>query len=185
MGEYDFRDNLVTLSRFPTPTEAELARLRLADEGIKSTVAESATATTLSYLGFGMVGAKLTVRQGDLHRARDILADVFDQDGDDEDEEDVADYDADDWSGEDWADDDDDEYNEAPAFTPPLNRAFRASIFGLFLVIPFSFYALWILLRHRTWEPAEGHDRVNWRFYATLVLIGLGTMIHFLLWRTG
>lgn len=184
MAEYDFRDNLITLSRFTTPTEAELAQCRLAEEGIESILGESATATWLNHVGPSLVGATLSVRQGDLRRARDVLADVLDSGADEADDEELSDYDADDWSGEDWSDEEDEqEYYEAPALTPPLSRAFRASIIGLLLFPPLlSAYALWIIINNRAWEPVKADDAVNWRLYPTLFLICMGTLIGWALW---
>ena len=75
-----------------------------------------------------LVGASLLVRQGDLRRAREVLADLLEREAsphEDEDDSETDDYDAGDWSGEDWADEEDDDYepySEEPAETPPLTR---------------------------------------------------------------
>jgi len=174
MTEYDFRDNLVTLARFNSPTEAELARVRLANEGIESSVDGGATGTWLNHMGADLIGATLSVRQGDLREAREVLSDVLNASDDSStnaEMEDEDDYDAD-WSGEDWADDDDDdeeEYSEEPAGTPPLSRAFRAAIIGMALFPPLlNIYSMKVIFDHRLWEPRPREQSANWRFYVAL-----------------
>jgi hypothetical protein len=194
MGDYDFTDNLVTLTRFRTPTEAALALARLEVEGIEASLDGDAAATSLGgIVGTDLVGSSLLVRQGDLRRARDLLADVlYEEDQQDE----AADgyvpdnYDADDWSGEDWSDDEDDpyeEYSEEPAETPPLTRAWRAAVIGgvLLPILALNVYSLWLIYRHRLWEPRPGEKSVNWRYYAALFFNLFGVLFFWAIvrWR--
>ena len=76
MGDYDFRDNLVTLAKFASPTEASLAHSRLEREGIDTVLDREASSTMLSHIGADLVGSQLLVRQADLTRARDILESI-------------------------------------------------------------------------------------------------------------
>jgi hypothetical protein len=66
-------DQHVTVARFPNPTEAELAKTRLEEEGIPVLLLGELTAT--AYAGFGeMVGGiQLQVPQIDAERARRFL----------------------------------------------------------------------------------------------------------------
>lgn len=182
MGEYDFRDNLVSLAVFGSSTEAALAQSRLANEGIEATIDGTETATMLNHLGADLVGARVSVRQADLHRAREVLANLRDhgrQDSHDSDlddyDADPDDYDADDWSGEDWSDDDDELYSEEPAATPPMKRAFRAAVIGAFLFPPLlTIYSIAIIIQHRLWEPQPGQTSVDWRFFASILFHLIG-----------
>ncbi len=175
MGGYDFTDNLVTLTRFRSSTEATLALARLEAEGIDASLDGEAPAAPLGHLGADLVGASLIVRQGDYRRAKEILADLEeDEDGKNEP---LDDYDADDWLGEDWADDDEDlyeEYSEEPTFTPPLMRAWRAAVIGI-IFLPMNLYSWWLILKYELWLPEPDTAKSRWRFYATIAfnLIGL------------
>ncbi|NOY43407.1 MAG: DUF2007 domain-containing protein [Planctomycetes bacterium] len=181
MGGYDFTDNLVTLTRFRSPTEATLALARLEDKGIDASLDGDAAATSLGHLGADLVGASLLVRQGDYRRAKEILADL-EEDEDDTDEPD--DYDADDWSGEDWADDDDpyEEYSEEPALTPPLVRAWRAAVIGI-IFLPMNLYSWWLILKYELWLPESGSANSRWRFYATVAFNLIGILFFWSLLR--
>jgi len=182
MGEYDFTNNLTTLSRFRTPTEAALAKNQLEVEGIEAHLEGTHTATSLGHLGPDLVGASLLVRQGDLRRAREILAHLLPTEG----EEDTDDED---WSGEDWADDDyydedDDDYepySEEPVETPPLTRAWRASVIGTFF-LPTTIYSIWLIVQHQLWRPQPGETSVNWRFPAAMLLNLVGVVFFCFLW---
>jgi hypothetical protein len=67
---------LVTLTSFPSPIEAALARSILADAGIAAEVAEESSATLWS----GMLGgAKLLVDEADVERADQILDEALNQ----------------------------------------------------------------------------------------------------------
>ncbi|MCH2113928.1 MAG: DUF2007 domain-containing protein [Pirellulales bacterium] len=136
MGEYDFRDNLVPLLRFGTPSEATIAQQYLNAQGIETFLDETNTATTLSHIGASLRGPRLSVRQGDLRRAREVLDKVLRNYAPDAEtgakmgeatygetpatyedaEDDANDYYASDWSGETWDtgydDLEDDEYDE-------------------------------------------------------------------------
>jgi hypothetical protein len=187
MPEYDFRDNLITLARFSTPAEGAIARAQLQAEGIEAELSDAA-ATWLNHIGPDLIGTELLVRQGDVRRAREVLADVLGhhrapsssdaQDDEDEDDED--------WSGEDWADDDEDydepwsEEAESPV-TPPVSRAFRAAVIGAFLVLilppVLNIYSCYLIVRYRLWETTAG-----WRYYAALGFNLVGFMAGWWLW---
>lgn len=177
MSEYDFRDNLISLGRFNTPTEGSIARARLEEEGIPAQLGSDATATWLNYVGPDLIGAELFVRQGDLRRAREILAEVLEHPDSETEEEDE------DWSGEAWSDDDDDDEwsaadEAAVVVTPPIVRAFRASIIGCLLLPPLvNCYSCWLIVRHRLWESSD-----NGRYYGTLAFNALGFFVGWWLW---
>jgi hypothetical protein len=61
--------SLVELKRFYSPVEVELARLRLASEGIESVVFDGAVAT---YVG-GATGIRLMVHEDDKVEAERVL----------------------------------------------------------------------------------------------------------------
>lgn len=63
--------SLVELKRFYSPVEVELARLRLANEGIDSVVFDAEVA---SYVG-GATGIRLMVHEDDKAEAERLLAD--------------------------------------------------------------------------------------------------------------
>ena len=176
--EYDFRDNLVTLARFASPTEASLAHSRLELEGIETFLDREASSTALSHIGADLVGSQLLVRQADLTRARDVLDHLRGNVEEDSDADDPDDYDADDWSGEDWGDDEDDyeePYTEEPEPTPPMTRAFRAAVIGTFLFPPLlSIYSIAIIVRPRLWEAPPGETSADWRFFASILFHFIG-----------
>lgn len=198
MGEYEFRDNLVTLAVFHSATEASMLQARLEAEGITALVDGDVTTTMLSHIGAGLINTRVVVRQGDITQARAVLESVRLQEEDEEpldnDEQyhlEEEDYDGDDWSGEDWADadggyadgeyddwaDDDEPYSEAPPITPPVKRAFRAAVIGAFLLPPLlTLYSLAIIIQHRLWEPAEGEEEVDWRVYVSFVFHAIGLL---------
>ncbi len=176
MGEYNFTDNLTTLSRYRTPTEAALAKSWLEAEGIEAHLDGSYSATALGHLGPDLVGARLLVRQGDLRQARSVLAKLSQQD-DEGGEDEFDDDDDEDWSGEDWTDEDDDEpYREEPTETPPLVRAWRASVIGTFF-LPLTLYSVWLITQHQLWRPQPGETSVNWRFPVAVLLNLLGILV--------
>lgn len=65
--------NWLTLTDYPSPELAHLAKAALADAGIESEVAGEHTARNLSYIG-GLVSVRLLVQEEDLAAARDALA---------------------------------------------------------------------------------------------------------------
>jgi len=98
---------------------------------------------------------------------------------------DDTDYDVDDWTGEDWADEDDDEYeeySEEPIETPPLVRAWRASVIGT-IFLPTSIYSWWLIFQHQLWRPQHGETSVNWRFPAAVLLNLIGIVFFWALFR--
>ena len=186
MGDYEFRDNLVTLARFGTPAEAVIAQARLQEEGIDTSLVESHAATVFNHAGADLVGPKLLVRQGDLQKARDVLDDVLEHDND---EEELDDYDATDWTGEDWVDDDEDEdeeYSEEAPETPPLTRAFRSAVIGAIALplLVLNLHSMVLIFRHRLWEPQSGKSNANWRFYLALVFNAIGVLIFWVIFRS-
>ena len=175
MGEYDFRDNLVSLAVFGSSTEAALAQSRLANEGIQATIDGTEAATMLNHLGPDLVGARVSVRQADLRRAREVLEGLQDRSQQHAHDADSDDYGADDWTGEDWSGDDDEPYSEEPATTPPMKRAFRAAVIGSFLFPPLlTIYSIAIIIQHRLWEPQPGQTSVDWRFFASILFHMIG-----------
>jgi len=183
MGDYEFRDNLVTLARFGTPAEAVIAQARLQEEGIDTSLVESHAATVFNHAGADLVGPKLLVRQGDLQKARDVLDDVLEHDND---EEELDDYDATDWTGEDWVDDEDEEYSEEALETPPLTRAFRSAVIGAIALplLVLNLHSMVLIFRHRLWEPQPGESNANWRFYLALVFNAIGVFIFWVIFRS-
>jgi len=65
--------NWVTLTDYPSPELAHLAKTALADAGIASEVAGEHTARNLSYIG-GLVSVRLLVQEEDIAAAREALA---------------------------------------------------------------------------------------------------------------
>jgi len=186
MTEYDFRDNLVTLARFHSPSEATIAQARLENAGIDVHIEGEPGGGWLSHLGPSLDSASISVRQADLRRAREVLADVLEQDHGEPDE-DIDDYDVDDWAGEDWADEEEDydEYEEEPPTISPLSRAFRAAVIGALVLPPLiSFYSVALIMKHRLWEPEPGERSPNWRFYSALVFNVLAIASYYLFYST-
>ncbi len=182
MPEYDFRDNLISLGRFRTPTEGSIAAACLEAAGIEAQLGSESTATWLNYMGADLIGAELFVRQGDLRRAREVLAEALREHGGDVTADDREDGDEDeDWSGEDWADNEDDEWSEedeAPRTVSPLSRAFRAAVIGCIILPPLlNFYSFWLIFKHRLWETHDG-----WRYYASIVFNMLGFLMGWWFW---
>ena len=148
---------LVELTRFPSASEAALARGRLDAEGIRSELSGEAAANALSHLGSTLVGVRLLVSQQDAERAIAILGE----------EPSSADL-----QGVDFGDDSDDEPpdSEQAELCEDLLRAWRASLIGLVLCPPLlNLYSMWLLMRH--WFFA-GRCR-NWRVPATCAVNAL------------
>ena len=193
MGEYEFRDNLVTLANFSSATEAALAQSRLEQHGISALVDGDVASTMLNHVGPGLVSARVVVRQGDLSQAREILQSMLPEQehpGSAADEPWDDAWDEDDLLDEDWADDpyeddpyDEEPYSEEPATTPPVTRAFRAAVLGAILFPPLlTVYSLSIIVRHRLWEPQPGEHRTDYRVYLSLLFNGLGFYFAWLLY---
>lgn len=154
MAENDSGDDLVTLAEFRSSLEASLAQNWLANEGIEASLDGASTANWLNYVGAELIGARLSVKQCDLVRAREALdRNRAEQDETEEPNE------------------------EEPAPTPPLIRAFRAAVLGsVFLPPLLSIYSLAIVVKHRLWEPQPGETSVDWRLYVTFCFQILGLL---------
>jgi hypothetical protein len=67
-------DDLVTVATFGNTAEAELARERLANEGVEAFVLEGVTGGVMPFLAANMGGVHLQVRDRDHTKAREILS---------------------------------------------------------------------------------------------------------------
>jgi len=183
-------DNLITLAKFHSLAEAAIARGRLEEEGIETRLGEEAVNSWFGHLGGTIAGVKLIVHEYDAPLARHllgILPEHLDRSADDSSEEDDEDED---WVGEDWADTDEDydepysEEDDDP-FSPKqlLTRAWRVSVIGLLLFpMLLACYSLWLLFRHKLWEPLANQPGPNWRFYGSLALNLLALLMAGVLW---
>jgi hypothetical protein len=68
-------DDLVTVASFPDVAEAELAKERLALEGIRAFVIGAQTAGVMPYLASTTGGVRVQVEPKDVERAREMLRD--------------------------------------------------------------------------------------------------------------
>ena len=66
-------EDLVTVASFPDVAQADLARERLALEGIRAFVIDELTAGVMPYLT-GSTGVRVQVEPKDVERAREILS---------------------------------------------------------------------------------------------------------------
>jgi hypothetical protein len=66
-------DGLVTVASFPDVAEAELAKERLALEGIRAFVIGAQTAAIMPYLASTTGGVRVQVEPKDLERAKETL----------------------------------------------------------------------------------------------------------------
>jgi hypothetical protein len=81
-------DDLVCAAAFPTPVDAELARMRLQSEGIEAVVVEAASFNPMLS---SALGNEVRVREPDLERARGVLGElIVPEAGDDGEGEDVV-----------------------------------------------------------------------------------------------
>jgi hypothetical protein len=67
-------DELVTVASFADVAEAELARERLENEGIRAFVVGAQTAGVMPYLVSASTGVRVQVEPKNLERAKEILA---------------------------------------------------------------------------------------------------------------
>ncbi len=65
--------DLVTVAKFRTPAEAELARERLELEGIVAFCSNAMAVGVMPFLGNDLGGVELKVPKSELERAREIL----------------------------------------------------------------------------------------------------------------
>jgi len=82
-------NDLVTVAKFQTPAEAELAKERLEAEGIPVFLKNEMAVGVMPYLGSALGGIELQVPERDTATARDLLEPPSedDQDGEDDDED--------------------------------------------------------------------------------------------------
>ena len=66
-------DDLVTVAAFPDVPEAELARERLENEGIRAFVISAQTSGIMPYLTASSGGVRVQVEPKDAERAKEIL----------------------------------------------------------------------------------------------------------------
>ena len=69
-------DKLVTLESYSNALEAEMAKNRLNEAGIRATLANGTAVTALSHLSNAMGGVKVQVFEDDLARACEVLSAV-------------------------------------------------------------------------------------------------------------
>jgi hypothetical protein len=155
-------DDLRTVARFATPTEAAVARNALEAAGIAATIADELTLTA-DPLFSGAVGyIKVQVRETDLERAAEVLADAG---GSDELEP-------------------GDEGDEFPPVSPGerlVEFAYRAALMGILACPPLlHLYSLglllWVGAVHGNLPPAA--NRKYWiALIVDLAVIGMATLL--------
>jgi hypothetical protein len=139
-------DKLVTVGTFWNSVDAELARGRLADAGIRAFLADQQTVGMVWYLGNAIGGIKLMVGDGDAEAALEVLSES--------DAPDAADAPG---SMTDSAQpiegrtptafiDDEAEERELTDREENAGRAFRGAVIGL-LLMPLQLYVFWLLLK--------------------------------------
>jgi hypothetical protein len=162
MPTFDANEKLISLGRFNSLVEANLALACLEDEGITAQLGSDSTANWLNYMGPTITGPEIWVREEDAERAREILEEVRQQHQTDEDD----------------SDDDEEEDDDTPEVTPPMVRAFRAAVIGVILLPPMlNFYSAWLIVRHRLWQTDD-----DARFYGTLFFNMFGFLLGWWLW---
>lgn len=67
-------DDLVTISKFPSAVDAEIAKSRLESEGILSFLGNEIASGMMPYLSSGLGGVSLQVALHDVERAKEILS---------------------------------------------------------------------------------------------------------------
>jgi hypothetical protein len=67
------QDDLVTVTTFPDVPEAELARERLALEGVSAFVLSAQTTGVMPFLAASAGGVRVQVKRQDLAKAKEIL----------------------------------------------------------------------------------------------------------------
>jgi hypothetical protein len=158
MPTFEPHEKLVSLGRFNSLIEANLALACLEGEGIVAQLGSDSTANWLNYMGPTITGPEIWVREEDADRSREILEEVRQQhqtDADDGEEED-----------------------DVPTATPPMVRSFRAAVIGVILLPPLlNFYSAWLIVRHRLWQTDD-----DARFYGTLFLNVVGFLLGWWLW---
>ncbi len=152
-------DDLVTVARFDNSVEANLARNRLEEAGLRAALLDDNTVDIVWALSNALGGVKLQVRAADAEQARRVL------DGDEGDEAgaDAAGAEPAEGLGAELAAEEvePDEDAGPPATERDRNagRALRAALFGL-LFWPLQFYAFWLLLKvYLSDEPLQAQPR--------------------------
>jgi hypothetical protein len=166
MSTFQPHEKLISLGRFNSLVEANLALACLEDEGITAQLGSDSTANWLNYMGPTITGPELWVREEDADRAREILEEVRQQHQSSADAEDDDDK------------EEDDENDDAPTTTPPKVRSFRAAVIGVILLPPLlNFYSAWLIAHHRLWQSDD-----DARFYGAIFFNTIGFMLGWWLW---
>ncbi|HET6881015.1 MAG TPA: hypothetical protein VFI31_12715 [Pirellulales bacterium] len=128
-------NDLVTIASFPNAAEAEVARLALDAEGIKSCLADEGLVTNVWLLGNAVGYVKLQVAVSDAERAQVLLGTSTGEWPSDAEEEAFA---------------GDEEETESPitaAGDEEARRAWRAAIFGVLFCPPLlNLYSVYVLI---------------------------------------
>ncbi len=66
-------DDLVTIMKFPSPVDAEIAKSRLESEGIPAFLGNELASGMMPFLSSGLGGVSLQVAAHDAERAKEIL----------------------------------------------------------------------------------------------------------------
>lgn len=177
-------DNVVTLATFSTPGEAQMARNMLEDQGIKAMIADEELIGMNWCLSNAIGGVKLLVLESQWMQARVALAQHQETLEDDDSGESAEDYGDESPEEIDeqitakplakaLAEEDMERqiaqqpmrFGQEPGLDEPepivisegedlAARAFRASLFGMFLLFPpiFHLYSAWLLLKLFRWD---------------------------------
>ncbi len=150
---------LTEVAKFKSSFEASLAHNRLEEAGIEASLTGQATSHALSYLA--NVGIGLLVARTDVPRAKKLLADVRSDSQDDRTLQ----------------DNDDDEFDEdALAAADALRRAGLSAVIGVVVGIPFSIYAVWLLVRYRLLsnDAPGGNRKAVWILVLAMIGLAIG-----------
>jgi hypothetical protein len=139
----------VIVASYSSPIEAELAKSRLAAEGLRCDLQDLHTVSIGTHLALAVGGVKLRVLEEDVEAARELLADLGEMHLALPDE-----------------DDDDDELELRPRGTPKelANRALMSGIIGALFFPPLNLYSLWLAGKALARSEAETASfDVRWR----------------------
>jgi len=154
-------DQLVTVATFRAPTEANFARIRLDDAGIKAVLADEEAVGIMPHMSNAIGGVKVQVAPQDLERAEAILWEETPVNPAELDEA---------WKV---APEQMEPGSEPPSDEPPnevellsdrermADRAYRGMVLGL-LFLPLQIHASWLLIKVLySEEPLRGSHRRN------------------------